>query len=457
MNQNPSPMFMGDRPLPHQAEVEKAVLSALLQEPEATYGDLDRLTTADFYVPLHKRLYATLTEMAKTKDPATIDLIAIDAFLASRGQSDEVGGLMMLRDVSKAIPSIANFQEHIKTVKMVSRQRQLIQEASIILGKAFETPVEDVPALIGEAEQTIQNIAEGDDAGQMQWVGDVVPAANERIMGKRLGEIKYVGYPTSIRNVNNVLGGMKPGEMIVVGARPSIGKTTFMINLALGLARDGICPAIFSLETGTESLTEKVIHIAAKLSSSRIAQMLPDELRRILDEASIEVASLPILMDDTRRYYEDITTQARVAVRKQGARVLMMDYFQIMQTVKDFKNSNDKYEYMSNGIQALARDLGVPIIVLAQMNRDAEGGGGKISHLKNTGALEQDADVVGLLDRKRETDDDETAAQLESGMGIETRLKVVKNRNGRTGTAKMTFYPESSTFTNYSPGYNPEA
>lgn len=450
----PGPLLVGDRPLPHSQEMESAVLSCLLQDPFSTMdGVFSRLENdACMYVPVHRRIYETLREMAREMPPDQIDLIALSDRLSAKGMLDDVGGMERLRVISNTVPSIANLDTYVTAVRRDYFLRNMIGVCSEVAGQCFEAEG-DVNDLIDHIERTVLDTTNLRNDEDSRLIKEVLPEAYDYLEKLSKKDPEMMGMRTGFSGLDELITGMKPGEMFVLAARPSIGKTTLAMNLLRNISMLNKAPvAFFSLEMDARQVTTRLICSEAKIDIRKIrdGNLSQSQWRSVVDACGL-LGDLEIYIEDTPGLTStEVRRKTRRLHQQHGLKCIAIDYLQLMRTPDGLgKNSSREQEVarMSNDIKSLAMELKIPIIILAQLNRAAEATGQpKISNLRESGAIEQDADVVALLHRDRETDNDEIRAAVAEGRGIETKLIIAKNRNGPTGVVDLTFYPQWTMF-----------
>lgn len=455
---SPVPLLYGDKPLPHNTEAEIAVLGSILLDPTAA---LDVATRAlnfagSFYHAAHQEIFQALLALGIEGTRQAIDLVTVSDMLEKRGKLEAVGGRAYLGQINHSVPTAANIEYYVDIVHQNAVLRRLIRSSSEILEKCFQ-PQDSVKELIDTIESEILAVTGLKQGGDTVAVGDLIYDAIEHMEKLRQKDPTVMGLPTGFESLDEIILGLRPGEMIVLAARPSIGKTALALNMAenMALCSDPRPVGLFSLEMSTKQLVLRLLCSQARISLGDIKDCALSAGRwQEITHAADRLRNAPIFIDDASANLDviELRTRARRMKREHDIQVLIIDYLQLLRPVGGNRNTTRENEVaqMSGGIKGLAKELGIPVVVLAQLNRQAEQQGQrpKLAHLRESGAIEQDADVVALLHRERDTDSD---TPLDPRAGIESELIVAKHRNGRTGVAKLVFIPAFTRFENRSP------
>jgi replicative DNA helicase len=435
------------RALPHALGPEKSLLSSMLQDSQ-DYLPLaieEKLTAEHFYLPSHSTLFGFLVELFEAGQE--IELVSLMQRLLDRGLLDRVGGPSGLTDIYTYAPSPGHFRHHLRHVKDKFVLRAIIQNSNEAIASAYDAP-DEVAALLDSVEAAIMSIRDGAETTQAitikKAVHNVVTELEEIIRGDRAG----MGIATGFERLDGMTGGLQGGEMFVVAARPSMGKTSFMMNIVENVAIDQGKPTmVFSLEMSAHQLAQRLVFARARFSkSSLVPGKLPPkgDLQRI-QRASLEIAAAPLFIDDTQAItINELRAKARRRHRSTGLSLICIDYLQLMRSrSKQAQNSREReIAEISAGVKGLAKELGIPIIILAQLNRGPESRTGKsmgkprMADLRESGSIEQDADLVGLLYRPGYYEEDEDAKAATAGAA---ELVIAKNRQGATGHVPLTF------------------
>lgn len=442
------------RALPHALGPEKSLLSTMLQDPLEYIGLAieEKLTEGHFYLPNHATLYGLLCELFAAGEE--IELVSMVQKLLDRGLLERCGGPSTLTDLYTYAPSPGHFRHHLQLVKDKFVSRSIISAGTEMIGAAYDSPGDAIQVL-DDAENRLMSIREGSSTEKpvttRELIDTVLTELRERCEG---GDKAAQGIATGFEDLDRMTGGLRPGNMIVVAARPSMGKTSLMMNIVENVCVDsGIPSMVFSCEMPAKDLVQRLIFARAKYHDRTNRGEKPDkgDLQRI-QRAAIEINAAKLFIDDQPSItINELRAKARRKMRESGLGLIAIDYLQLMRsTSKQARDSREReVAEISAGIKGLAKELKIPIIILAQINRDAEKRTGKalgvprMSDLRESGAIEQDADVVGLLYRSAYYAQDDAAKEAEAGRA---QLIIAKNRNGETGNVHLTFISELMRF-----------
>ncbi|MFZ4716239.1 MAG: replicative DNA helicase [Chthoniobacterales bacterium] len=438
------------RPLPASLDAEMGVLSSILLSPK------DTLTTAiekgvdeqHFHHPSHGTIYAVLEDLWKKNSP--IDLITVTQSLADRNLLDQVGGPATLAHLQTFLPTAANADYYIDIMREKHLLRRMIMVCTSSAARCYEEQG-DVKTLIDDVEKQIFTVGEERVRGELPDMKDHVNAALDSIekLYKNKGEV--TGVPTGYKVLDTMTSGMHPSEMIVIAARPSMGKTALAMNIAEHVAVDKNIPvAVFSLEMSAQQLVQRLLCSRARVNLQNLRNgIMPKGAQQSLIQASAAYGQCKMYIDDTAGLsILELRAKSRRLMDKHKLGLIVIDYLQLLKSPSKRGQENRQIEIaeISGGIKALAKELGIPIIVLAQLNRKSEDrGDGKprISDLRESGSIEQDADLVGLLYRSAYYAKDEEDRNEKGG---ESELIIAKQRNGPTGEVPLTFLSEFTRF-----------
>jgi replicative DNA helicase len=456
---NLGPLLVGDRPLPHSLEAERAVLSCLLQDARNTLDLVfAKLQTEDcFYHPPHRFIYTMFNEMRGDMVTGQIDPVTVIERIERKGKLEEIGGEDYISHLLNVVPTTANVETYVSCVLEAHILRNLIRACADIAGRCYDAEGE-VPELIDAVEQEILNITELQSDSHTVYIRDVMKDAFDFMESLHKRDPSVMGLRTGFVDLDNLITGIKPGDLIVLAARPSIGKTTLAMNIARNIGHDladqGKAVGVFSMEMGAPQLVLRLLCSEARinLKDVRDGKLTPTQWGVDLIQACDRLGNTPIYIDDMAQLSSvELRQKARRMKQNNNVEVIIIDYLQLMRPAGSNANSSREQEVskMSREIKALAKELQIPIILLAQLNRQAEATGArpKLSHLRESGAIEQDADMVWLMHRERETEMASPEDILKTG--IETEIIVAKNRNGETGVRSLTFLPQYTRFENF--------
>jgi replicative DNA helicase len=454
------------RALPHALGPEKSILSSMLQESRDFIGlavEL-KLTDAHFYLPQHSTLFGFLIELFEAGHE--VELVSLIQRLIDRGLLDRIGGPSTLTDLYTYAPSPGHFRHHLQHVKDKFVLRSIIQNSNEAIAQAYDAP-EEVAELLDSVEAGFMSIRDGSDSGKAITIKQSVDNVIDELQGIMRGDRAQMGIATGFERLDAMASGLQPGQMFVVAARPSMGKTSFMMNIVENVAvTDGKPVMVFSCEMSMHQLTQRIVYARARFDFSALVageEANNGHLQRI-QGAALEVAKAPLFIDDTEAItINELRAKARRRHRSDKLALIAIDYLQLMKSrTRQAQNSREReIAEISAGIKGLAKELGVPIIVLAQLNRGPESRNGKntgstgiprMADLRESGSIEQDADLVGLLYRPGYYAEDEKQKTDTAGVA---QLILAKNRNGATGQIPLTFVSELMKFKNGAPVREP--
>ncbi len=446
--------------MPHNEEAEIAVLGSILLDPKNAL-DVARMRLANvgikvdssgkrnaFYNPAHQLIFEAIVSAADN-DHERPDAITLADQLERNGQLEMVGGRAYLAQVANSVPTAANIEQYAEIVRQNAFLRSLIGAGIDLVDRCFE-PVDDAQSLADQIEQEIMGLSSNEGESTIQTIKELWKPAVQYINDLAQGNAGARGLATGFKTVDKLITGLRPAEMIVLAARPSIGKTALALNMAsaLAMSEDNPVPVgIFSLEMPARLLVIRLICSEARIGLSEIRDgALSDGNWQQVLTAGKRVGKADIVIDDAGGLtILELRHRARQMKREHNIQALFIDYLQLLQADAGRNASREnQVALMSGSIKALAKELDIPIVVLAQLNRQAEQQGQKpkLGHLRESGAIEQDADVVALLHRNRE----EQYSSEDARKGVEAELIIAKNRNGETGIANLTFLPAYMRF-----------
>ena len=431
---------------PQNLEAESSVLGGILLENEAINRVLEVLTTDDFYRESHRKIFRAMIELYDRSEP--VDLITLSDILKAKGDLEAVGGSAYLASLANAIPTSANIHHYARIVREKAIRRYLISAATTIATRGFEDQ-ENVDEFLDEAEKVIFDISEKRVRTSFVMVGEMIRDSIKMV--ERLYERKELvtGVPSGYKDLDRLTAGFQPSDLIVVAGRPSMGKTALCLNIATHAAFGGTGVAIFSLEMAKEQLVLRMLCSEARIDHSRVRSgYLADREFPALVMAAGKLAETPIYIDDTPAISVlELRAKARRLVRDREKKIglIIVDYLQLMRGARTASNREQEISDISRSMKALAKELSVPVIAISQLNRRVEDRGDKrpmMADLRESGAIEQDADLIAFVFREvvyNENVDDPNVAEI----------IVSKQRNGPTGTVRLTFFKEFTRFENY--------
>ncbi|MCF7708113.1 MAG: replicative DNA helicase [Verrucomicrobia bacterium] len=437
---------------PHSIEAEQGVLGCLMLSPNDKIGiTVEKLKTGSeaFYDLRHKQLYELLLEMYDKND--VIDPITVPQKLKDRNQLEMVGGLAYLTSLVDAVPSAANLPYYLDIVREKLLLRRLIQACDDVVNRVHDYEG-DVDELVDEVERDILRISEQRVESDSTTIKDLVFKAINTIELYHQRQGLLTGIGTGFRDLDKLTSGFHPGEMVVLAARPSVGKTSLAMNMVEHIIAEQKLPVgVFSLEMTAESLVLRMICSMARVNLRSIREgFVPKRDFPKLTAAAGKLAGAPLYIDDTPGLsILQLRAKARRMSQQYGTKLFVIDYLQLLHSTSVRRSDNRQQEIadISNGIKALAKELEVPVIVLSQLNREMERDKSRkprLSDLRESGAIEQDADVVGLLYRPSDSDNDQPPADEHSTEPVD--LIIAKQRNGPTGDVNLMFFKHFTRF-----------
>src|SRR5213592_3578870 len=434
---------------PHSVEAEQGVLGSMLISPRETIAEcVEKINEEYFYIPAHQTIYTVLVELWNAGQ--AIDLITFTQVLRDRNLLETLGGAAFVTSLFTFVPTAANVQYYLEIVRDKYILREIIAAATESVRRAYEEQVE-VNNLLDEVEQKIFAVGEDRFKGQMLSMKDQVMEAIESIekLYERKGGI--TGISTGFVEFDRMTSGMHGAEMIVIAARPSMGKTALVMNIAEHVAVQEKLPVgVFSLEMSSQQLVQRLLCSRARVNLQKVRDgFLAERDFPSLTAAASRLAEAKIFIDDSAGLsILELRAKARRLKAQQDVQLIIVDYLQLLRSTSRRAQDNRQLEIseISAGIKGLAKELKIPIIVVAQLNRQPEarsGGKPRLSDLRESGSIEQDADLVGLLVRPEIYEEDEEARAEKEG---EAELIIAKQRNGPVGEIPLTFLKEFTRF-----------
>lgn len=431
-----------DKVPPHNNDAEIATLGAVLLDPEALGQVLGHLRPGDFYRNAHARIFEAVLALYERGEE--IDLITLTQELRTRAALDGVGGAGYVSSLTSAVPTSANVEYYARIVRGGSVRRRLLRIANEIIAEAYNDSRE-IRAIVEEAERKIFDITDSQQEAGYQKAKDIVEETVEAI--ERLYQTKdnYTGIPSGFPALDNMLSGFQNSEFIVIGARPSVGKTALALTMAANIAvHHKIATGFFTLEMSKQALMQRLLSAEARIGSQtlRTGMLKSSDFKNLTDAAGL-IYEAPLWIADTPNMrLLDLRSQARRMVSQNGVRIVFVDYLTLVSAENVEIPRHEQIAEISRSLKALARELEIPVVALSQVTRDSEGKRPNLANIRESGAIEQDADVVMFLHRER-TSEQEMHQQAQV---VETELIVAKQRNGPVGTVKIAFVPRYTKF-----------
>lgn len=439
-----------NRTPPHDLDAEASLLSAIFINNDVLFDVTDILVPEDFYKGAHKKIYRVILELAANEDPA--DLVTVANALREKDELESIGGAAYLAAISDAAPVAVNAIHYAKIIRGKASLRGMIDAASKIIERCLEDKgeVEDV---IDFAESSIFKVSEQKSGGQFQSLSELININIDQLEEQQGKDGGLSGLSTGYMRLNNITSGLQKSDLIILAARPSMGKTAFALNIARNVALEERKPvAIFSLEMSNEQLSMRLLTSEARIDSNRLRTgfISQEDWQNATDAAGI-LHEMPIFIDDTPNITAmDVRAKARKLYQKHGELgLVIIDYLQLMKS--PFKSDRRDLEIaeISRSLKALAKELQIPVIALSQLNRMLEQRADKrpmMSDLRESGALEQDADIIAFIYR-----DEVYNKEPDNPRKGTAEIIIAKNRNGATGTALMHFHGQYTRFEELAP------
>lgn len=433
--------------LPSQPEAERSVLGAMLRSADAVMLAQESLKEDDFFDPILREIFSAMLYLSARSRP--VDIVTLDEELTRRGRLEAIGGTQFLIDLSRSVPAASNIGAYIRIVDEKSTLRKLIGASEEITKNCYAGEME-TPDVLAMAEKSIYDITMRKGGEQLQPVQPLLLKTFEMIeeLVRKHGRIE--GVPTGYRGLDEMTTGFHPGELILIAARPSMGKTSFGMNI-IGNAsiRAHKCAAVFSLEMPAEQLVLRLLCTEAKVDMQRVrrGQIEDDEWLK-LSEAMALIAEARLFIDATAGInVTGVRSKARRLQMEEGLDIIMIDYLGLMTGVGKFGSRQEEVSSISRSLKALASELGVPVIALSQLSRAPTGRSNHrpvLSDIRDSGAIEQDADVVMFIHREEYYDDKPENKGL-------AEIIIAKQRNGALGTCQLGWKGEYTWFMDLDP------
>jgi len=432
---------------PHSVEAEQAVLGGLMLDSNAWDAVADIVHATDFYRRDHRLIFEAIAEVAEIR--GSCDAVTVSENLEGKGRLDEIGGLAYLGTIARDTPSAANVRAYAEIIRERSILRQLVAAGGEIAAAATDSHGRSATELVDEAERRVFEIAERGSRGKSGFVAikDVLPQTIDRLdlLHQTPGEIR--GVPSGFTQLDRKTTGFQPGDLVVIAGRPSMGKTTLAVNIAEYAAIEkGVPSAIFSMEMSAEQLTLRLISSLGRVNQThlRTGNFSEEDWSRI-QGAMAQLTGAPLYVDESPALTPtEVRARARRLKREHGLGLIVVDYLQLMQVSGTKENRATEISEISRSLKALAKELQVPVIALSQLNRAVEQRTDKkpvMSDLRESGAIEQDSDLILLIYRDEVYDPNTTRRGVAD-------IIIAKQRNGPIGEVQLTFLGEYTRFEN---------
>jgi replicative DNA helicase len=438
-----------ERTLPHNLEAEKSVLGAILIHNDAFNNAAELIDGRDFFRDAHRRIFDRMVALSERGQ--AIDLVTLKEELQRAGELDEVGGPAYIASLTDGVPRSANVEHYARIVKEKATLRSLIHSANRILSDAYQAE-EDADLILDGAEKAIFEIAEGRISAGFTPLRDLVQSSFATIEKLQEQRNAITGVPSGFQDLDGMTAGFQPSDMIILAARPAMGKTSFALNVAQNAAKRGKTVGVFSLEMSKEQLFLRLLTSEAMIDAHKFRTgYLTEKDYGKLSHALGTLAELPIFIDDTPGVgLLEMRAKCRRLAAAHTLDLVVIDYIQLMQGRGRFESRQQELTSISRSVKILAKELNVPIIALSQLSRAPESRTDhrpQLSDLRESGALEQDADLVMFIYRAEVYDKEETKPE-EVGTA---EIIIGKHRNGPIGSVRLTFLNQFTRFENHQP------
>ncbi len=430
---------------PHNIDAEKSLLGAILIDQEVLIDVVEIVKATDFYDKRHGKIFAGMIRLYQNHEG--VDLITVTDELKKNGHLDEIGGSTYLAELTNHVPTAAHASSYAEIISQAAVRRRLIKASADINSLAFDENL-TVPQLLGQSEAELFSVSDSSLKQDLTSISDILDTSFDRINDLYVNKGVLRGVKTGYRDLDNMTAGLQRSDLIILAARPAMGKTTLVTNLAYNVATiEKKAVLFFSLEMSKEQLIDRMLADAAGVDSWNIRTgNLSEEDFAKLAEASGEMAEAPIYIDDTPGVSVlEMRTKARRAAHNGELGLIVIDYLQLMQgsgSAKSSANRVQEVSEISRGLKLLARELNVPVIALSQLSRSVESRDPKIpqlADLRESGSIEQDADIVMFLYREAYYNPETERENI-------TDLILAKHRHGPVGTIELYFHPERLRF-----------
>lgn len=436
--------------LPQNIEAEKSVLAACMLNQEAVEEIATKLVPENFFRPAHQRIFESILDLYVRHIP--IDQISLADNLNASGQLEAIGGKAYLVELGDNTFALTNWHNHAEIVKRTAILRELIYASAEINALAYDAP-DDLGVVVEEAEKTLFNVTEKRVSSEFQKMDVLLNSAFEELTELASLQSHMAGVPSGFKDVDDLFHGFRGGDLVILAARPGVGKTSFALNLAVNSAKQGATVAFLSLEMSAPQLVQRILCSEARVSLARVRNgELKDADWGLIADACGTLSNLDLYIDDTPALsILELRAKARRELRDKKQGMIVVDYLQLMQPPQARRDGNRAVEVgeISRGLKVLAKEMDMPVVALSQLSRAVEMRGKKrpmLSDLRESGSIEQDADIVMFIDRSM--DEIEAESDDRPDMGT-AELIVAKHRNGPTRDIKLAFSAEHTKFMDF--------
>ncbi|MDR2901032.1 MAG: replicative DNA helicase [Treponema sp.] len=436
-----------DKIPPHNDEAEQAALGALLLDREAIMSVVSYLKPNDFYSNANRRVYESILNLFNQGRQA--DIITISDELQQSGELDAAGGRAYIASLTTVVPTSANVDYYAKIVQDCSLRRSMLRISGEVTAGSFDETT-DSRLTLEKAQQQMFDLTEGRQTVTFKSAKEIVPRAIENIQKLYNSKEAYTGIPSGFDDLDSMTSGFQNSELIIIGARPSVGKTALAMSMAAHITIKEKTPAaFFSLEMSDMAIMQRLISSEARVDSNKIRTgfLQPKDFTSLIDAAG-KIYDAPLyILDMPNLKMLDLRAQARRLKAQQKIEIIFIDYLTLISSDNYQIPRHEQIAEISRSLKSLARELDLPIVALSQVKRDAEGKKPSLADIRESGSIEQDADLVMFLHRERESEKKPEDAEAKF---IKTELIIAKQRNGPVGTVDIAFIPRFTRFENLS-------
>ena len=430
---------------PHNLESEQCVIGSIIMEEETMVPVAEILDIEDFYIDAHKVIYESMLELNNERKP--IDMVTVSNRLKEKGYLDQVGGVTYLTSITNMIPTTSNVKVYAEIVKKNSTLRKLIKASNDIISMGYEAS-DSLDDILNVAEKKIFDISQDRMSEDFKPISEVLTSVTAMIEDVYSKGSDLTGLDTGFIDLNKKLGGFHKSDLILIAARPGMGKTAFALNLVANAAiRSKASVAVFSLEMSKEQLVQRLLSSQSNVALDSISKgkIADDELKKLTDAMTI-LSSSRIFIDDTPGIkVSEIRSKCRKLKMEKGLDMIMIDYLQLMEADGRADNRQQEVSKISRSLKILAKEMNCPVVALSQLSRNTESGKDhtpKLSDLRDSGAIEQDADIVMFIYR------DEYYTKMETKKKDLAEIIIAKNRHGEISNIELVWIGKIQKFSN---------
>lgn len=430
---------------PQSVDSEQAVLGSIMLRPGSIHEVTDMITADSFYAGKHSQIFKIMLELSSKGEP--IDILTVSHKLSDQGLLEQIGGASYISELANSVPSSANIRHYADIVSKKHILRNIIEAGSDISELGFREDIEDVLEVLDQAEKRMMGISSNSHGGKLAYLSlkDALPEAWERLekLHESKGELR--GVPTGFRDLDQYLSGLQKSDLIILAARPSMGKTTLALDIARKASSNHqVSTIVFSLEMSAQQLVDRMLAAESRVNAWNLRTgnlSAESEFAKIRDSLD-RLAKAPIFIDDQAgNSIAKIRSVSRRIKAEHGLGLIIVDYLQLMSTAKNYDSMVNQVTEISRSLKGLAKEFDVPVVALSQLSRAVESRGGRprLSDLRDSGSIEQDADVVMFIHREDKGKDESERTNI-------AEILIEKHRNGPVGKVELYFDEKTTTF-----------